>query len=230
VQKKAKAHSQGGCLIMRTLWLVVALYCFVPDSALAQETHAPGSGTEKLGSVRFPISCSPDLQKSFERGVALLHSFWEDKAREQFESVARQDPHCDMAYWGIAISYWTQIAAWPSDDDVKAARQALAKTGHSASPRERDYIQAMADFYGTSGQPDFPTKAQGYNQLLTVCKGASSDRPELVQARNATADRTGKKEQKNAPVSRPVEPPSLGPVVEIPKVGGLHHLYTRKAA
>ena len=36
--------------------------------------------------------------------------------------------------------------------------------------------------------------------------------------------------EKDAPVSRPVEPPSLGPVIEIPKVGSLHHLYTRKAA
>ncbi len=36
--------------------------------------------------------------------------------------------------------------------------------------------------------------------------------------------------EKAAPVSRPVEPPSLGPVVEIPKVGRLHHLYTRNAA
>jgi hypothetical protein len=36
--------------------------------------------------------------------------------------------------------------------------------------------------------------------------------------------------EKDAPVSRPVEPPSLGHVIEIPKVGGLHHLYTRKAA
>lgn len=36
--------------------------------------------------------------------------------------------------------------------------------------------------------------------------------------------------EKDAPVSRPVEPPSLGPVIEIPQVGGLHHLYTRKAA
>jgi len=35
--------------------------------------------------------------------------------------------------------------------------------------------------------------------------------------------------EKDAPVSRPAEPPSLGPVIEIPKVGGLHHLYTRKA-
>jgi transposase InsO family protein len=36
--------------------------------------------------------------------------------------------------------------------------------------------------------------------------------------------------EKDAPVSQPVEPLALGPVIEIPKVGGLHHLYTRKAA
>jgi hypothetical protein len=35
---------------------------------------------------------------------------------------------------------------------------------------------------------------------------------------------------KDAPVSRPVEPPSIGHVIEIPKVGGLHHLYARQAA
>jgi putative transposase len=36
--------------------------------------------------------------------------------------------------------------------------------------------------------------------------------------------------EKDAPVSRPVEPPSFGRVIEIPKVGGLHHLYTHKVA
>src|SRR5437868_9545988 len=36
--------------------------------------------------------------------------------------------------------------------------------------------------------------------------------------------------EKDAPVSRPVELPSLGQVIEIPKVGGLHHLSSRKAA
>ncbi len=35
---------------------------------------------------------------------------------------------------------------------------------------------------------------------------------------------------KDAPVNRPVHPPALGRVVDIPKVGGLHHLYTREAA
>jgi len=35
---------------------------------------------------------------------------------------------------------------------------------------------------------------------------------------------------KDAPVSRPVQPSSLGDVIEIPQVGGLHHLYKRVAA
>jgi transposase InsO family protein len=36
--------------------------------------------------------------------------------------------------------------------------------------------------------------------------------------------------EKDAPAGRPIEPPALGSVIEIPQVGGLHHRYTRKAA
>jgi hypothetical protein len=36
--------------------------------------------------------------------------------------------------------------------------------------------------------------------------------------------------EKDTPVTRPVEPLALGRVIQIPQVGGLHHLYTRKAA
>jgi transposase InsO family protein len=35
---------------------------------------------------------------------------------------------------------------------------------------------------------------------------------------------------KDAPEPRPVQPPELGPVVEHPEVGGLHHRYERRAA
>ena len=34
---------------------------------------------------------------------------------------------------------------------------------------------------------------------------------------------------RNAPIPRRVEPPSRGPVIAIPQVGGLHHRYTRAA-
>jgi hypothetical protein len=35
---------------------------------------------------------------------------------------------------------------------------------------------------------------------------------------------------KDAPVSRRVQPPEMGQVVELPQVGGLHHRYERRAA
>ena len=99
--------------------------------------------------------------------MALLHSFWYEEARKDFESIAQQDFRCDIAYWGIAMTYWSQVAGdWPSNDDVKVARQALAKARTPASSRERAYIKAIADFYGASGQPDFRTQAQGYSAAM----------------------------------------------------------------
>jgi transposase InsO family protein len=44
------------------------------------------------------------------------------------------------------------------------------------------------------------------------------------------ADRTHQALANDCPESRPVEPRSVGRVVEFPRVGGLHHRYTRRAA
>ena len=35
---------------------------------------------------------------------------------------------------------------------------------------------------------------------------------------------------KDAPESRPIQPPELGSVIELSEVGGLHHQYERQAA
>jgi putative transposase len=35
---------------------------------------------------------------------------------------------------------------------------------------------------------------------------------------------------KDAPIPRPIAPPSEGPIVAIPQVGGLHYRYERRAA
>jgi putative transposase len=34
----------------------------------------------------------------------------------------------------------------------------------------------------------------------------------------------------DCPEHRPIEPPEIGEVIELPMVGGLHHWYTRRAA
>jgi hypothetical protein len=48
-------------------------------SAGGQDHHG-----HELGSVHFPVSCTPEAQKTFDRGVALLHSFWYQEAKRPF--------------------------------------------------------------------------------------------------------------------------------------------------
>jgi hypothetical protein len=46
------------------------------------------------------------VRDAFDRGVALLHSFWYAVALDAFNAVAKQDPSCAMAHWGAALSIW----------------------------------------------------------------------------------------------------------------------------
>jgi hypothetical protein len=39
---------------------------------------------EKLGKLSFPTSCDPKVQAEFERGVAMIHSYWFLIARRTF--------------------------------------------------------------------------------------------------------------------------------------------------
>ena len=65
-------------------------------------TALPVSGAEQLGKVSFPTSCDPKVQAQFERGVAMLHSFWFPAAEQTFRAVVEQDPSCAIARWGFA--------------------------------------------------------------------------------------------------------------------------------
>jgi hypothetical protein len=44
---------------------------------------------EQLGKVHFATSCSPAVEKRFDRALALLHSFWAKDAIEGFNGVLR---------------------------------------------------------------------------------------------------------------------------------------------
>src|SRR5688500_18901262 len=87
--------------LMKRLYCMLLLACAGP-LASAHEAHVGASGRppEQLGSVSFPTSCDPAVQAQFERGVALLHSFWFPEGLNAFRAVAAQDPQCAMANWG----------------------------------------------------------------------------------------------------------------------------------
>src|SRR5882672_5310922 len=89
-------------------WRILATLLFIVPLSLAQETHSH-SAPEKLGKVSFPISCAPAVQEQFDRGVALLHSFAYAAAEDAFQGVAKLDPRCAMAHWGMTMTYFHQL-------------------------------------------------------------------------------------------------------------------------
>ena len=117
--------------VVMTLALLGAV-CVValPPSALAQQ--------DKLGKVTFPTSCDPSVQPQFERGVAMLHSYWFIQARKTFEAVLQQDPNCAMAYWGIAVDLLGNTLVGPatakkSPDGLGSAREGAGNRGENAT-------------------------------------------------------------------------------------------------
>jgi tetratricopeptide (TPR) repeat protein len=136
--------------VKQGLLLLSALLLLLSGHVLADDMHQHYDLNAKLGAVSFPVpSCSAEVQKPFERGVALLHSFWYEEAENQFKAVAAEDPHCAMAYWGEAISLYHQLWNRPDDATVKAGWELVqkAQTIGAKTPRERGYIDAMAAFY-----------------------------------------------------------------------------------
>src|SRR5467141_653482 len=117
-----------------------------------QATTAPEPGDLRgVGKVEFPISCAPDLQSDFSRGVALLHSFFYEEARRVFTSVAERDPKCAMAQWGIAMTWWHPIWTPPTPDEMRAGKAAIEKAMamDAGTDRERGFITALNVYYNT---------------------------------------------------------------------------------
>jgi tetratricopeptide (TPR) repeat protein len=123
----------------------------------------------QLGTVTFPVSCAPDVQKPFERGVALLHSFWYEEAEKEFQHIATDDPRCAMAHWGVAMSLWHQL--W-NNPDAKVVQRGLDEvhqaktTDGSATPREKAYIAAIAAFYSNSKKVNHEARAKAYSEAM----------------------------------------------------------------
>jgi tetratricopeptide (TPR) repeat protein len=134
---------------------------------LAQEEHHHTEPLEKIGRVSFPITCDQSVQKEFERGLALLHSFWYEEAQKSFKEVIDQDPHCAIAYWGQAMSIYRPLWNRPTASDLQNGRKLIqaAQTIDGNSQRERDYIDSLAVFYGDDNR-DYQKRSADYCHVM----------------------------------------------------------------
>ncbi len=170
---------------MRQLPLLILSMLLLAAPALAQhEQHATGSPDE-VGSahVRFETSCAPATADEFNRGVALLHSFWFPQAAAAFEGVLKTDPGCAIAHWGIALSHWGNpfggLKTPPQVERGRAAIDAAQQTG-SPTPRERAYIAAAAALFASAEPGTQRARTVAYEQGM---ERVTREYPEDMEAR-----------------------------------------------
>jgi hypothetical protein len=141
----------------------------LPSLVLAQGEHQHDrSAHEHLGEVKLRVSCIPAAQKQFNRAVALLHSFEYAESERGFIEVSITDPNCAMAHWGRAMTKYHQLWAPPSAAVLKEGADAVTKAKQvgAKTKRERDYIDAIAQFYEAWDHLDHPTRASRYERSM----------------------------------------------------------------
>jgi tetratricopeptide (TPR) repeat protein len=151
-------------LPMNALLLVAALTAAEPAE------HSHESHLQRLGSVTFQTSCSPQAHAIFIRGMTLLHSFEYPQAEAVFNEAAAADPACTIAQWGATMSLYHPLWAPPSKAELERATAAIAKAeaAPAKSERERDYVAAVAAFYRDSDKLDHKTRALAYNAAMAA--------------------------------------------------------------
>jgi peroxiredoxin len=88
-----------------------------------------------IGKAHFPITHkNPEVQKWFDQGNTLLHSFWDFEAERAFRWCLKLEPDNAMAWWGLARS--------TSDKRAEEFIKEAVKRKNTVTERERLYIEA----------------------------------------------------------------------------------------
>ena len=151
------------------VFLIISAFLAAPAVLAHDDAAAPaGRPPEQLGKVRFPTSCAPSVQPAFERGVALLHSFWFSEARKVFQQVLQDDPSCAIAYWGLGVNRLLNPFGGQPPEKVLLEGQAAVDKGlalPAKTPRERGYLEAVATLY-THDKAPWRERVLRYEQAM----------------------------------------------------------------
>jgi len=152
---------------VRSISVTPVLLALLLHVGVAAPAEPPGEG---LGKVHFATSCDPAVATRFDQAMLMLHSFWAKDAIAGFKSVLEQDPQCVMAYWGIAMAHQQNplTAQQPGPDAVREAMAGLdqAETIGAKTPREHDYLQAIALIYRDADKTDFASRRLAYENAM----------------------------------------------------------------
>ncbi|MBA2306483.1 MAG: hypothetical protein H0W08_28170 [Acidobacteria bacterium] len=174
---------------MRPLWMVIAALALgvavspVVTAGQPPGQHDHGTPSGRLGTVHVDTSCAPAVQKEFDRGLALLHSFWFSAAIESFTTVLKGDPRCVMAHWGIAMSWWgNPFAGFRSPAALNAGLLAIdaAKASGAGTDREKAYVAAVELLFRDASTVDQRARTVAYEKAM---EALAASHPADIEAR-----------------------------------------------
>ncbi len=142
------------------------LACAVLILALAAPLSAQ---FENVGHLSFPTSGSPEAQRHFLRGVAILHSFGWKQAIAEFKLAQQAQPDFAMAYWGETLCYNHPLNALNDDANPRAVLKRLgpdtaARLAKAPTPREKGFLEAVEALWAEG--PDWRTRKVAYMHAM----------------------------------------------------------------
>ncbi|HEX7069664.1 MAG TPA: hypothetical protein VF190_02615 [Rhodothermales bacterium] len=184
--------------MIRTSIAICAAAAFIAAPALAQHEH-------EHGMVSFETSCDASTQDNFLDGVALLHHMMYEQAAARFDAVAKADPTCAMAHWGLAMTNLHPLWAPPTPAEIEAGRAEAAKAREMGAPTDREtaFIAAIDAFFAPQ-DATFPQRLAAWEAGMKQVQEIAPDDVEAnafyALSQLATAPRDDRTFAKNAEV------------------------------
>jgi hypothetical protein len=162
------------------LFLPLLLGSFATPAGAADE-HA---GHAVLGTVHFPVTCTPEAQEAFDEAMKLQHSFWYQAAHDSFSEVLQRDPECVMAYWGMAMTKLANPFSPPPEQNLADGWAALEQGRQigAKSEREAGYIEALSAFYRDADTKDHRARVVAYEEAMAQLHARYPDDSEAAIA------------------------------------------------
>jgi tetratricopeptide (TPR) repeat protein len=147
-----------------------------------QATAQHDAHSDELGAVNFATSCTPAAHAEFQRGVAMLHSYWFGYAGKTFRSVLEKDPDCVIAYWGLALDLLgNTLSGAPTRQNAVAAWKLLeeARAIPVKTEREGAWLDAVRAYFHNHDTVPVADRLLAYNAEM---KKLAARYPDDVEA------------------------------------------------
>lgn len=133
--------------------------------------------------VHHPTGCNAGAQAAFDRGLLDYYAYNPDAAEHAFYTAVDLDPHCAMAWWGVAQSNAPNLNVPATDDRDGQARQAIGTAKNLeryATPEDAAFIDAASALFAVDLKADHGPQLVAYRDALKAIADAHPDDPDAA--------------------------------------------------